>query len=66
MTEPTSRTALAELYRGSPLHPGSVLFHCTAGEDRTGCATALLFSWLQVPEEQVVSDNLPSNKPSAV
>jgi len=38
-------------------HPGDpVLFHCTAGKDRTGVAAALLLLALGVPEEQVIAD----------
>lgn len=38
-------------------HPDEpVLFHCTAGKDRTGIAAALLLLALGVPEEQVIAD----------
>ncbi|MFT4147752.1 MAG: tyrosine-protein phosphatase [Micrococcaceae bacterium] len=35
--------------------PG-VLFHCTAGKDRTGLTTALLLSLAGVPEKDIVAD----------
>ena len=33
-----------------------ILFHCTAGKDRTGLAAALLLAALGVPDEHVVAD----------
>ncbi|MFF0476750.1 tyrosine-protein phosphatase [Streptomyces sp. NPDC004284] len=38
-----------------------VLFHCTAGKDRTGWADAALLTALGVPEETVMADYLASN-----
>lgn len=44
-------------------HPGSaVLWHCTAGKDRTGIAAALLETVLGVPRDLVVEDYLASNR----
>jgi protein-tyrosine phosphatase len=39
----------------------SVLFHCTAGKDRTGWANATLLTALGVPAETVMADYLASN-----
>ncbi|MFF2191994.1 tyrosine-protein phosphatase [Streptomyces sp. NPDC058157] len=39
----------------------SVLFHCTAGKDRTGWANASLLTALGVPQETVMADYLASN-----
>ncbi|MGW4701950.1 tyrosine-protein phosphatase [Streptomyces sp. NPDC004285] len=39
----------------------SVLFHCTAGKDRTGWAGAALLTALGVPRETVMADYLASN-----
>ncbi|MEU6846615.1 tyrosine-protein phosphatase [Streptomyces sp. NPDC046716] len=39
----------------------SVLFHCTAGKDRTGWANAALLTALGVPRETVMADYLASN-----
>lgn len=39
----------------------AVLFHCTAGKDRTGFAAALLLSALGVPEELIEEDYLLTN-----
>ncbi|MFT3893284.1 MAG: tyrosine-protein phosphatase [Anaerolineales bacterium] len=38
-----------------------VLFHCTAGKDRTGFAAALLLRVLGVPQETVMKDYLLTN-----
>jgi protein-tyrosine phosphatase len=44
------------------LPPGQALvFHCTAGKDRTGIGSALLLYTLGVPYETIVSDYLASN-----
>jgi protein-tyrosine phosphatase len=42
--------------------PGSVVFHCTAGKDRTGFAAALLLSALGVDREAVMADYLLTNQ----
>ncbi|MFE9043177.1 tyrosine-protein phosphatase [Streptomyces sp. NPDC007818] len=49
-------TVLDELAEGD-----GVLFHCTAGKDRTGWAEAALLTALGVPEETVMADYLASN-----
>ncbi|MCW3479225.1 tyrosine-protein phosphatase [Neisseriaceae bacterium JH1-16] len=41
--------------------PDGVLFHCTAGKDRTGLAAALLLVALQVPADVIEQDYLASN-----
>jgi protein-tyrosine phosphatase len=40
---------------------GPLVFHCTAGKDRTGVAAALILLALGVPREQVVQDYLLTN-----
>lgn len=40
---------------------GAVLFHCTAGKDRTGMAAFLILSALGVPEETIMQDYLLTN-----
>ena len=42
-------------------HGQPVLFHCTAGKDRTGFAAALLLKILDVPHETVAQDYLLTN-----
>lgn len=56
---PSYRTFIGELLaaRGAP-----VLFHCTAGKDRTGFAAAIVLRLLGVPEEAVVADYLRSKQ----
>jgi protein-tyrosine phosphatase len=39
-----------------------VLFHCTAGKDRTGVAAALLLTALDVPRAAIMEDYLLSNR----
>jgi protein tyrosine/serine phosphatase len=45
---------------GSEKYP--VLFHCTAGKDRTGWAAVLLLTILGVPHERILRDYLSSNE----
>jgi protein-tyrosine phosphatase len=40
---------------------GASLYHCTAGKDRTGWASAVLLTLLGVPEKRVKADYLLSN-----
>ncbi|NGO79422.1 tyrosine-protein phosphatase [Streptomyces sp. YC504] len=40
---------------------GAVLFHCTAGKDRTGWSNAALLTALGVPRDTVMADYLASN-----
>ena len=39
----------------------AVIYHCTAGKDRTGMMTALLLGLLGVPDETIVEDFVASN-----
>lgn len=41
---------------------GATLYHCTAGKDRTGLASALVLSILGVPEEVIISEYYLSNR----
>ena len=45
-----------------PLQKFSVVFHCTAGKDRTGVISALLLSFLGVDRATVIKDYLLTNK----
>ncbi|MGW6535055.1 tyrosine-protein phosphatase [Streptomyces sp. NPDC055051] len=56
----TARTAYAIVLDELADRDG-VLFHCTAGKDRTGWAEAALLTALGVPEETVMADYLASN-----
>ena len=39
-----------------------VLYHCTAGKDRTGAVTAVLYKMLGVPEDTIVKEYLLTNR----
>ena len=41
---------------------GAVLYHCTAGKDRTGAFSAMLLTMLGVPRDVVMEDYLLSNQ----
>ncbi|MFJ4438061.1 tyrosine-protein phosphatase [Streptomyces sp. NPDC088923] len=41
--------------------PGALVYHCTAGKDRTGWTTAVLLTLLGVPRSTVEADFLASN-----
>ena len=40
----------------------TIMFHCTAGKDRTGFASALILSLFGVANETIIDDYLLSNK----
>ena len=40
---------------------GSLLFHCTQGKDRTGCAAMLILSALGVDEDTIINDFMLTN-----
>ena len=67
VTDPVARERFAALLRlladpdGVPL-----LFHCSAGKDRTGWAAALVLTALGVDRETVLADYLLTNERSAV
>ncbi|TNE43292.1 MAG: tyrosine-protein phosphatase [Sphingomonadales bacterium] len=44
------------LYRLLAADDGAVLYHCSAGQDRTGMATALLYDMLGVDRETILKD----------
>lgn len=44
------------LYRRIMADEGAVLYHCSAGQDRTGIATALLYDLLGVDRETILKD----------
>ena len=51
-----------EFVAGTP-EGGAVLFHCTAGMDRTGMTALLLLGLAEVPRKQIVADYLYSFAP---
>lgn len=52
----TGRDAYRTLFQTIAVAPGGVLFHCSAGKDRTGIASALLLGLAGVPEDIIVQD----------
>ena len=63
---PTYPTTLAASYRTVidqlMTKDGAVLYHCTAGKDRTGTFSAMLLTMLGVPREVVMEDYLLTNQ----
>ncbi|WP_067965320.1 tyrosine-protein phosphatase [Nocardiopsis trehalosi] len=56
-----AREAYRELVQQAAEGPTAMVFHCSAGKDRTGWGAALLLELLGVPRETVVEDYLASN-----
>ncbi|MFD5640020.1 tyrosine-protein phosphatase [Streptomyces sp. NPDC127077] len=56
----TARAAYTTVYAGAA-DGGGVLYHCTAGKDRTGWSSAALLTALGVPRSTVTNDYLASN-----
>lgn len=56
--KPQETSLFAGLLEGD----GATLYHCTAGKDRTGLATALILSALGVPRETILYDYELSNR----
>jgi protein-tyrosine phosphatase len=56
-----ARTAFATLLRSIADSDAPVLFHCTAGKDRTGWAAALLLHLAGVDDETILEDYLLTN-----
>jgi protein-tyrosine phosphatase len=52
----TGREAYRVLFETIAFSDRHVLFHCAAGKDRTGVATALLLDLVGVPEEAILAD----------
>lgn len=50
------REAPAQVLRTVAHAPGGVLFHCTAGKDRTGCTAALLLTLAGVSRADILAD----------
>ncbi|MBF6228054.1 tyrosine-protein phosphatase [Nocardia abscessus] len=61
VTDATARTQFGATIRDIANATGPMLFHCTAGKDRTGWMTAILMTALGVPKGQVYKDYLESN-----
>ncbi|MEW1734959.1 tyrosine-protein phosphatase [Nocardia beijingensis] len=61
VTDAGARAQFGTAVRDVANASGPVLFHCTAGKDRTGWMTAILMTALGVPKGQVYKDYLESN-----
>lgn len=61
ITAPGANDGFANVLRDIAYTDGSVLFHCTAGKDRTGWTSAVLLTILGVDRETVKYDYLLSN-----
>jgi protein-tyrosine phosphatase len=57
----SARTAFHDLLTGIATTSGDQLFHCSAGKDRSGWASAVLLSILGVPRATIEHDYLLSN-----
>lgn len=47
---------LRSLYRRIEANEGAVVYHCSAGQDRTGMATAMLYDMLGVDRDTILKD----------
>ncbi|MGW4247335.1 tyrosine-protein phosphatase [Nocardia sp. NPDC004722] len=61
ITAPGANEGFANVLRDIADNPGGVLFHCTAGKDRTGWTNAVLLTILGVDKDTVYYDYLLSN-----
>ena len=52
----------AQLFEHMLDHPEPLLFHCTAGKDRTGFVCAMVLAALDVPHDAIVDDYLESSR----
>lgn len=59
---PQYRSLYRRIMAESDGHEGAVLYHCSAGQDRTGVATALLYDVLGVDRETILADYHLSTK----
>ncbi|GAA5179454.1 tyrosine-protein phosphatase [Rugosimonospora acidiphila] len=58
----SAQQAYHDLFTTLAHTPGASLYHCSAGKDRTGWATAVLLTLLGVPSDVVMHDYLLSNQ----
>ena len=50
------RAMIGEIFKIMLASKGTVLFHCTAGKDRTGVLAMLLLKLADVDEETIIND----------
>ncbi|MGW9349252.1 tyrosine-protein phosphatase [Nocardiopsis flavescens] len=61
VTDPVALTGYRDLVERAAEGPTALVFHCSAGKDRTGWGAALLLTLLGVDRAAVVADYLASN-----
>ncbi|WP_240945220.1 tyrosine-protein phosphatase [Rhodococcus sp. HNM0569] len=62
VTGPGANQAFGAVLRDLVESDGAVLYHCSAGKDRTGWTTAVLLTILGVPRDTIEEDYLLSNR----
>ena len=62
LEQPEAMSGYAETLQVLADSPGAVMYHCTAGKDRTGMMSAFLLGILGVPDETIVEDFVLSNQ----
>ncbi|MEU8136948.1 tyrosine-protein phosphatase [Streptodolium elevatio] len=62
VTSPAARAGFGDTLRRIAEHGTPLLYHCTAGKDRTGWMSALLLTALEVPDRTIVEDYMLSNE----
>lgn len=65
VTLETAHASYRALFTDFAAGSGNLVFHCTAGKDRTGWATAVLHTILGVPAQTIFADYLLTNTYSA-
>lgn len=61
LDQPKTMAAYGQTLRLIADDRGALLYHCSAGKDRTGMMSALLLGILGVPDDAIVADFLASN-----
>ncbi|WP_436771684.1 tyrosine-protein phosphatase [Yinghuangia sp. YIM S09857] len=62
VTSDASRAGFGDTLRRIAERETPLLYHCTAGKDRTGWMSALLLTALDVPDDTIVADYMLSNE----
>lgn len=65
VTDDEALNGYCDLVERAAKGPTALVFHCTAGKDRTGWGAALLLSLLGVDRQSIIADYLASNERQA-
>lgn len=65
VTDAEALSGYREVVERAAHGPGALVFHCSAGKDRTGWGAALLLKLLGVDQESIVADFMASNERQA-